>query len=79
MSRKQSDANDPRHSQLVEPLRSAVIAHEGGDLEGFLQAEVTRYRPQLQKYRSIYSAYADAEVRCALYFPLLQAFVEVDA
>lgn len=33
MSRNQSDANDPRHSQLVEPLRSAVIAHESGDLQ----------------------------------------------
>ena len=33
MSRNQSDANDPRHAQLPEPLRSAVIAHEDGDLQ----------------------------------------------
>ena len=53
-------------------------SHEGGNLEGFLQAETARYTPQLRKYRAIYSAYAPgAEVRCALYFPLLQTFLEV--
>lgn len=52
--------------------------HEGGDLEGFLAAEVDRYRPQLSRYAEIYRNYSKADVRCALYFPLLQQFVEVD-
>ena len=52
--------------------------HEGGKLESFLQAESDRYRGQLQKYANIYSAYSGAKARCALYFPLLREFVEVD-
>jgi ATP-dependent exoDNAse (exonuclease V) beta subunit len=52
-------------------------AHEGGDLEGFLAAEVSRYSPQLRKYAAIYEAFSGAEPRCALYFPLLQRFIEI--
>ena len=52
--------------------------HEGGNLAGFLQAETDRYRPQLAKYAAIYNAYAGTEARCALYFPLLKTFLEVD-
>jgi hypothetical protein len=51
--------------------------HEGGNLEGFLQAETDRYRGQLKRYAAIYGDYSGTAVRCALYFPLLQAFVEV--
>lgn len=53
--------------------------HEGGNLEGFLDAEVERYTPQLQKYAAIYGAWAGVQPRCALYFPLLREFVEVQA
>ncbi|MDH3906229.1 MAG: UvrD-helicase domain-containing protein [Gammaproteobacteria bacterium] len=53
-------------------------SHEGGNLEGFLAAEVERYRDQLARYAALYGAYAGVDVRCALYFPLLQQFVEVD-
>ena len=52
--------------------------HEGGDLDGFLAAETDRYRPQLTRYSEIYRNFAGVNVRCALYFPLLQKFVEVD-
>jgi len=52
-------------------------SHEGGDLRSFLAAEIDRYRPQLQKYAELYRNYSGADVRCALYFPLLQEFVEV--
>lgn len=52
-------------------------SHEGGNLPGFLQAEVTRYTPQLERYASIYANWTDAKTKCALYFPLLSAFVEV--
>jgi len=51
--------------------------HEGGRLAAFLQAESDRYRPQLRKYSEMYKNYSGADVRCALYFPLLQEFVEV--
>lgn len=53
-------------------------SHEGGNLDGFLQAEIARYAPQLRKYKTIYTAFAGTEARCALYFPLLQTFLEVD-
>lgn len=52
-------------------------SHEGGSLASFLQAEVDRYRPQLKKYRQLYAEYAQTEPHSALYFPLLQQFVEV--
>ena len=52
-------------------------SHEGGNLGGFLDAEVERYTPQLQKYAAIYGAWAGVKPRCALYFPLLREFVEV--
>ena len=51
--------------------------HEGGNLAGFLQAEAERYQGQLKRYAELYRAYAAHDVRCALYFPLLQQFVEV--
>ena len=52
--------------------------HEGGNLEGFLDAELERYRAQLTRYVTLYREYAAVEPRCALYFPLLQAFRELD-
>jgi len=52
-------------------------SHEGGNLQGFLNAEVERYTPQLRKYAAIYGAYSGTRPRCALYFPLLKEFVEV--
>ena len=52
-------------------------SHEGGNLPGFLDAECRRYRPQLEQYATIYEAYAGVTPRCALYFPLLQQFIEI--
>ena len=52
-------------------------SHEGGNLQGFLQVESDRYKPQLEKYAAIYSSWAGVDVKCALYFPLLTSFVEV--
>jgi len=53
-------------------------SHEGGDLQNFLNAECDRYRPQLSKYADLYRNFSEANVRSALYFPLLQEFVEID-
>lgn len=52
-------------------------SHEGGNLDVFLHAEADRYRPQLRKYAALYRACRDVPVRTALYFPLLQSFLEV--
>ncbi len=52
--------------------------HEGGQLQNFLQSECDRYRGQLQKYAKIYGAFAGVSPRCALYFPLLREWVEID-
>lgn len=52
--------------------------HEGGNLGGFLAAEADRYRDQLERYAALYRGYKGVDVRCALYFPLLQAFIEVE-
>ena len=51
--------------------------HEGGRLEYFLQEQLRRYRPQLEKYAVAYENWSGERPRCALYFPLLQRFVEV--
>jgi len=48
--------------------------HEGGDLQGFLDQEVQRYRPQLESYVGLAAALGPEPVRAALYFPLLGAF-----
>jgi ATP-dependent exoDNAse (exonuclease V) beta subunit len=52
--------------------------HEGGDLAGFLEQEKDRYRPQLEKYKGVYEKLTNATVKTALYFPLLQEFLEID-
>jgi len=52
-------------------------SHEGGNLQGFLKAEVERYTAQLHKYAAIYGAWSGRQPRCALYFPLLKEFVEI--
>lgn len=52
--------------------------HEGGKLQNFLQSECERYRGQLQKYAKIYAAFSGVSPRCALYFPMLREWVEVD-
>jgi len=49
--------------------------HTGGDLEGFLDREMDRYRAQLERYGRLVSALHELpDVRLALYFPLHGAF-----
>ena len=52
-------------------------SHEGSNLSEFIETECERYRPQLKKYTSIYSKWSGKKVKCALYFPLLEKFIEV--
>ena len=49
-------------------------SHEGGASAAFLESEVERYRPQLERYADAMSAIDDRPIRVGLYFPLLQAF-----
>jgi ATP-dependent helicase/nuclease subunit A len=51
--------------------------HEGGALEEFIEREVQRYRPQLQRYAALAARLGPEPLRCALYFPLSGAFREV--
>jgi ATP-dependent helicase/nuclease subunit A len=52
--------------------------HEGGGLDAFLDEEVVRYRPQLERYARLMRAYRPGEhVRAALYFPVLRQWREV--
>jgi ATP-dependent exoDNAse (exonuclease V) beta subunit len=52
-------------------------SHAGGDLEGFLQNEAKRYQDQLQRYRNALALTENRPIRTALYFPLLDRFIEV--
>jgi len=46
-------------------------AHEGSDLEGFLDTEKERYRAQLERYARLIVQRDDRPIRLGLYFPLL--------
>ena len=45
--------------------------HEGGSLSEFLDSEVARYAPQLERYATAVAASDSRAVQLALYFPLL--------
>ncbi len=52
--------------------------HEGGNLAGFIESELERYRAQLLGYRDAMRLLEpDRLIRVALYFPLLQVFSEL--
>jgi ATP-dependent exoDNAse (exonuclease V) beta subunit len=46
-------------------------AHEGGNLSAFLDSEVERYAPQLERYAAAVAAGDSRPVHLCLYFPLL--------
>jgi ATP-dependent exoDNAse (exonuclease V) beta subunit len=50
--------------------------HLGGGLEEFLDREVVRYRPQLQRYALLAQRMGPEPVRLGLYFPLMRAWRE---
>jgi hypothetical protein len=51
-------------------------AHEGGALEEFIDGEVERYRPQLERYARLMRHLDERPLRVGLYFPLLKAWRE---
>ncbi len=50
--------------------------HEGGDVETFLDAEMERYKPQLERYAALLKRMDGRPVKKGLYFPLLGAWRE---
>jgi hypothetical protein len=50
--------------------------HIGGGLEEFLDREVERYRPQLQRYAMLAKRLGPEPVHLGLYFPLMRAWRE---
>lgn len=50
--------------------------HVGGGIEEFLDREVERYRPQLQRYAQFAGKLGPEPVRLGLYFPLMRAWRE---
>jgi ATP-dependent helicase/nuclease subunit A len=50
--------------------------HFGGGIEEFLDREVERYRPQLQRYAMLAKRLGPEPVRLGLYFPLMGAWRE---
>jgi len=56
-----------------------TASHEGGDLDAFLTEEERRHAPQLQRYAAILKKMEpELVIRTALYFPMLDAWKEVD-
>jgi ATP-dependent helicase/nuclease subunit A len=51
--------------------------HEGGDLQAFLEEEMKRYAPQLERNVVLAQALGNERVKAALYFPLLGKFREL--
>ncbi|WP_323844477.1 UvrD-helicase domain-containing protein [Microbulbifer magnicolonia] len=45
--------------------------------EGFIATQLERYRGQLESYRKLFYARGERNIRCALYFPLLQQLAEL--
>ena len=54
-------------------------AHEGGDLEAFLDNERERYREQMSRYAALFAQLDARPVRMGLYFPLLGGWREYTA
>jgi ATP-dependent helicase/nuclease subunit A len=50
--------------------------HAGGGVQEFLEREVERYRPQLQRYAMLAQKLGPEPVRVGLYFPLMRAWRE---
>jgi ATP-dependent exoDNAse (exonuclease V) beta subunit len=49
-------------------------SHEGADIDTFLQQEVERYSPQLERYARVMQLHDPRPLRTGLYFPLLDAW-----
>jgi len=75
------DAGDTVHVALDRTFVSDGVrwivdfktgAHEGGDAAAFLDREVERYRPQLERYARLVRGLDARPIRLALYYPLVE-------
>jgi ATP-dependent helicase/nuclease subunit A len=53
--------------------------HTGGELDRFLDNEVLRYQPQMNRYAAAAARLGREPIRLGLYFPLMQAWREWEA
>ncbi len=66
---------DEHGERWIVDFKTSV--HEGGSLDAFIDAEVQRYRGQLERYAALVSGLDGGAARKALYFPLLGVFREL--
>mgnify|MGYP001371320579 CR=1 FL=1 len=52
-------------------------SHDGSDTEGFIENEIIRYKPQLEKYEYMYKVYSGQAPKLALYYPNLKQLIEL--
>ena len=52
-------------------------SHDGSDTEGFIENEIIRYKPQLEKYEYMYKGYSGRAPKLALYYPNLKQLIEL--
>jgi hypothetical protein len=55
-----------------------ITAQLGGDIRRFVQMQVDKYRPDMQRYLRVLRAFDPRPMRCAIYFPLLGEFAPVE-
>jgi hypothetical protein len=48
--------------------------HEGANIDAFMDNEVIRYRPQLERYAAAMACIDSRPIRVGIYFPLLGGF-----
>ncbi|MEM7083495.1 MAG: UvrD-helicase domain-containing protein [Pseudomonadota bacterium] len=53
-------------------------AHEGGTVDAFMDSELERYQPQLERYARIMMRLNRQPIKLALYFPMLKGWREWD-
>ncbi len=53
-------------------------SHQGGDLEGFLESELQRYKPQLERYGRAVSNMENNPIKLGLYFPAINEWITWD-
>ena len=52
-------------------------SHDGSNIDGFIENEIMRYKPQLEKYEYMYKAYSKQTPKLALYYPNLKQLIEL--
>jgi len=66
---------DDQNTRWIVDYKSSL--HEGAGVEAFLDNECARYCDQLMRYRELFGSMENRSIRTALYFPLLNAWREV--